>query len=146
METSLDKLIFDQDLEGVSKAEEAVRWTIEHVDLLAVKVTLSPRSSPEEKYEARLQWSAYPGQPPSLAFYRSGTDIVNDPCAWPNCSGFRPSSLDSCVHWTAEGHRLHPEWASAAATRWPTSGNALFRAICFLQDTLDYSYYGRHRQ
>lgn len=144
MAPTLDELCLNQDFQDAMATSDALRWILERDHPLVVKVLMSSAKSAEEKFQARLDWSAYPGKPPSLKFCHPGQDSLTDPTAWPICPGFRPASLDSCVHWTAEGQGLHPEWAGTHATRWDGTGNPLFRVLCCLQDTLDLSFTGRH--
>lgn len=144
MHTSLDDLCFSRDFEGAKVAPDALRWNLERHAQLGVLVTTSPASAPDEIFEAQLVWLAYPSGLPSLKFRNLETKSTTDKTAWPVCSGFRPDSFDSCVHWTAEGHAIHPEWATSEAHRADPSGNPLFRALCFLQDTLDIGYVKRY--
>jgi hypothetical protein len=140
---TLDEMCFAADLEAVLATEEAARWKIQHSKKLCIEVLLHSAKCPEELYLARLEWDFYPKNPPSLKFLDPSNGSTSNPRAWPQCSGFRPESLDSCVSWTREGHGLHPEWVNAPATRWDPTGNALFRALNCLQDTLDLDYRGR---
>lgn len=141
---ALDTTCFDEDLVAVLETEEATRWKIEKTADLEVTAAASPKNDLGESYLARLRWDRYPGLP-SLKFLDPSTGAESNPRAWPQCGGFRPNSLDSCVMWTKEGHTLHPEWANAPQTRFDPSGNALFRALNLLQHTLDYDYSGRFK-
>jgi hypothetical protein len=144
MSASLDGLCLSQDLEEAATALDAARWRLEGSNTLEVLVTMSPSKHPEENFQARLSWESYPAKPPSLKFTHPGKADFADPTAWPICPGFRPPSLDSCVHWTAEGHGLHPEWKGAPATRWDPTGTPLLRVLYCLQDALDLTYSGRY--
>jgi hypothetical protein len=144
MSTTLDGLCLSHDFEEAATAPDAARWRQELGGNLEVLVTMSPTKQPEETFQARLRWTSYPAKPPSLKFSHPGKDDITDPTAWPVCPGFRPASQDSCVHWTAEGHLLHPEWAGAKATRWDATGNPLLRVLHCLQDTLDITFSGRY--
>lgn len=141
----LSDLCLEADFAEVVASPEAERWTLKLAGRLEILATMSPRSSPNEKFQARLWWMEYPGGLPSLKFRNPATGSLADPHAWPVCPGFRPTSFDTCVNWTAEGHGLHPEWSQSAATRWNTSGNPLFRALCIVQDTLDLGFGGRFK-
>lgn len=143
MAHDLSVLCLAADYAEVVASPEAERWALKLVAPLEVLATMSPRSTPNDKFQARLLWTEYPGNPPSLKFRNLGTGDIADPRAWPVCPGFRPTSCDACVNWTAEGLALHPEWAHSAATRWNPSGNALYRVLCILQDTLDLDFNGR---
>ena len=140
----LDTTCFEEDLTAVLQTEEAARWNIRKSADLEVTAAMSPKKDPGESYVGRLRWDRYPGLP-SLKFLDPSTGAENNPRAWPQCGGFRPTSLDSCVMWTKEGHALHPEWANAPQTRFDPSGNALFRALNLLQHTLDCDYNGRFK-
>ena len=140
---ALDDLCFAADLEEVLLTEEAMSWEIMRDGKLGIQAFARPRRDLNERYLARLQWDRYPKNPPSLKFLDPENSSASNPRAWPQCAGFRPASLDTCVNWTHEGHALHPEWCNAPATRWDPCGNALFRALNCLQDTLDFQYQGR---
>lgn len=142
---AVDEQCFAADLEEVLQTEEAKRWEIKCTGKIEIQVFVRPRPELGERYLARLQWDRYPRNPPSLKFLDPANGNDSNPRSWPQCAGFRPTSLDTCVSWTREGYALHPEWCNAPATRWDSSGNALFRALNCLQDTLDYQYQGRFR-
>lgn len=144
MTHDLSKLCLEADFTEVVASPESSRWTLKQGDQLEILATMSPSSTPEERFQARLSWTEYPGSPPSLKFRDPHTGSLADPRAWPQCPGFRPNSTDTCVNWTAEGHALHPEWRNAPATRWRPEGNALFRVLCILQDTLDLGFDRRY--
>lgn len=144
MAHDLSVLCFEADCAEIVASPESARWVLEKAEPLGILTTISPQTSPDEKFQAHLVWSDYPANPPSLRFRNPATGSLTDPHAWPQCPGFRPTSFDACVNWTAEGHALHPEWRLSAATRWDPTGNALFRVLCILQDTLDFSFSGRH--
>lgn len=143
MAHDLSALCIKADLAEVVASPESERWTLRQGEPLEILATMSPRSNPKEKFHARLLWGDYPGTAPSLKFQTESASIA-DPRAWPQCPGFRPTSFDACVNWTAEGQALHPEWSLSAATRWKSDGNALFRVLCILQDTLDLNFGGRY--
>lgn len=147
MSASLSAICLDRDFAEIVSQPEYSGWDLKQgpCSSLEVFATMSSRRAPQEHFFVRLLWSEYPG-PPSLKFRDPATDRLDNPRAWPRCPGFRPTSLDACVSWTAEGHALHPEWRNAPATRFDCSGNALFRVLCILQDTLDFSFEGRHVQ
>lgn len=145
MENDLSTLCLEADVAEVATSPESSRWNLKLGDQLEILVTMSPSVNLDEQFQARLWWSEYPGSPPSLKFRDPDTGSLTNPRAWPQCPGFRPSSTDTCVNWTAEGHALHPEWRHALATRWNPEGNALFRVLCILQDTLDLSFSGRYQ-
>ncbi len=144
MATILDGHLLDDDIEEARSASDAARWTLERGNPLEVVVTLSPQSEQQEVYRARLMWVSYPGRWPSLKFL-TADGRTDDPRAWPACDGFRPGSFDSCVHWTSEGHGLHPEWATDARTRCPDGVNLLLECVAMLQDSLDYRHHGRFK-
>ena len=144
--TALDVACFAEDLAAVLATEEAMRWKIAKTGDLEVTALVSPKKESTESYSARLRWDRYPGSWPSLKFLDATTGLENNPCAWPQCTAFRPSSFDTCVMWTKEGHALHPEWGNAPATRCDPTGNGLFRVLNLLQHTLDYDYTGRYKR
>lgn len=143
MGNELSKLCLEADIAEIETSPESSRWTLKLGDQLEVLALMSPYTAPSERFQARLLWTEYPGSPPSLKFRDPNTGDLSNSRTWPQCPGYRPASLDACVHWTAEGQALHPEWRSAPATRWNADGNALFRVLCFLQDALDFTYSGR---
>src|SRR5438270_314991 len=111
MATELELALFAEELYDVRRLPEASRWQLERDDTvpLGLLAVMHPITQPTELYKARLRWSDYFG-PVSLKFVNMGTGADSDPTAWPRCFGFRPTALDSCLPWTAEGHTLHPEW------------------------------------
>lgn len=114
---TLDEQFFAADLEEVLTTEEATRWQIKHDGKLSIQVFVRPRGDLNDGYLAVLRWDRYPKNPPSLKFLDPANGSTSNPRAWPQCAGFRPASLDTCVNWTREGHALHPEWSNASATR-----------------------------
>jgi hypothetical protein len=142
MAATLDSQMLDDDFEEAKADSEATRWILERVGALEVTASMSPKTDPSEVFKARLAWLTYPGTWPSLKFLNdSGQD--NDPRAWPVCNGFRPTTLDACVHWTRESQQIHPEWAGDARMRCPSTGNILLTCLYFLNDTLNHQYQGR---
>jgi hypothetical protein len=142
-DAELSALNLEEDYTVVLRVEDAARWTLEHPDDLEVLATMSPAGAPEERYQARLLWASYPGAPPSLKFRDPATGRLDLPRAWPQAPGFRPSSLDACLSWTAEGQALHPEWARDPRYRWDPRGNVLLKVLRLLQEQLDDHYDGR---
>jgi hypothetical protein len=140
---SLAVMNFEDDLKAASEAPDAARWKFERRADLELWVTVSPLSAPTETFVARLLWLDYPGAyPPSVKFVEPATGQLNAPKAWPTASGFRPPSLDICANWTAEGFKLHPEWATTQH-RWIARGNIILKTMRTLQGELDTSYGGR---
>jgi hypothetical protein len=147
MASDLELSLFEQELVEVRDLPEASRWLLERDGSvsLGLLVTMHPLGNPEEFYLARLRWGSL-FQPPSLKFLRRDTGADNDPAAWPQCRGFRPAQLDACVSWTAEGHALHPEWASSPKAMFRSPEKAVQFVLLLLQNELDGSYAGRgHR-
>jgi hypothetical protein len=105
-------------------------------------LALHPRRDPEETYYARLAWTAYPHQAPSVKFADCVGGSLTSTSAWPVVPGYRPTSFDICKPFTAEGFALHPDW-QAGPTAWPTTGNPLLWVVETLQEDLDTSYGGR---
>jgi len=106
---------------------------------------LHPASDPLETYIARLMWTVYPGAPPSIKFATSPGGAVTDPAAWPMAAGYRPTCLDICKPFTAEGFALHPDWA-ATNQAWTGDGNPFLAVVNELQRDLNSpTYSGRYR-
>lgn len=145
MSQELSALNLQDDLAKALACEDAARWKLEKTGPLEVFVSLSPASDSKEVFQARLLWSAYPGQPPSLKFRDPATGSLTLPTAWPLVRGFRPGSLDACVPWCAEGLNLHPEWRNDPKTRWDPRRNVLLRVARTLQYELDNHFQGRFR-
>jgi hypothetical protein len=110
--------------------DEGVRW-----------LELTPVKAPDERYFARLSWTVYPHQPPSVVF-TFGATHSQGPGAWPQIPGYRPSENDICKHFTAEGYRIHPDWAQGPSA-WVSTGNRFLYVAETLQDDLDLHYQGR---
>lgn len=144
MATDFELALFEQQLAEVLELPVAHRWTLERDKSvpLGVFLTLHPRSHPADTYKARLRWTDL-FKPPSLKFIDIDTGSETNPSAWPKCFGFRPSSLDACLPWTAEGHALHPEWTTSAANSFPKVDAPLQFALLHLQNSLDNTYSGR---
>ena len=145
MTTTLDALNLADDLEEIIGLEDAHRWKIQVCDNpLELHVELAPSGRATELYQARLLWSEYPGQAPSLKFRDPSTGRLDVPAAWPEGGPFRPTSFCACVSYTAEGFSMHPEWVRDPKTRWDSRGNVLLKVLRFLQDDLDFTSTGRH--
>lgn len=141
---SLSDMCLAEDFAKVQVLAEASRWDL-RLDGLAVAVVLFSLSDPSERYKAILRWTEYPGQVPSLKFADIASGRIDLPQAWPIVRGFRPSSLDACVNWCAEGFALHPEWRADPRYRWNPHGNPLLRVLRTAQDEMDCFYSGRFR-
>lgn len=138
------KASFSQDLEALLASELAQRWTIQKTGDLEVTVGMAARKAPNDPFIARLQWSKYPDGLPCLKFLDAVGGSDTNKSAWPTGQGMRPDSLDTCMHWTAEGHGLHPEWKNARGYGLNPDGNVLLQALTFLQQWFDIEYKGRH--
>jgi hypothetical protein len=102
-----------------------------------------PASDEPQTYFARLAWRVYPGAPPSVKFAVSVGGSLDDPTAWPIAAGFRPTSLDICMPFTAEGFALHPNWCQSSHA-WSPAGNPFLAVVRELQRRLNGpSYRGR---
>jgi len=137
MSDELSELNLQQDFEEALKAEDSKRWKVKRAGSLEIYVTLSSAKDPSDFFHARLLWSLYPGEPPSLKFRDPETGRLDVASAWPQVRGFRPQSLDACVNWCLEGFGLHPEWRNDPNLKWNSSGNALLRVVRILQSELD---------
>lgn len=146
MASDLELALFEREQREISGLPEASRWTLERDESvpLGLFATMHSVKDPKENYKARIRWSDY-FQAPSLKFINLETGADNDPTAWPQCHGFRPSSLDACIAWTAEGHGLHPEWKNSQNNRFPTVELPMQFILLQLQVTLDTTYAGRGR-
>lgn len=145
MSDELSALNFESDLKDALSCEDASRWKVEKLGTLEVLISLSPRSYPNEIFQARLLWVKYPEDPPSLKFRNVATGRIDLPTAWPVIRGFRPTSLDACVNWCLEGFNLHPEWKNDPHRRWDSKGNVLLKVLRYLQDEFDNHYTGRYK-
>ena len=139
-----EKASFDQDFKEVLASEAAKRWTLEKTADLEVTAVLSPRKAPSDRFVARLRWARYPDGLPSLKFVEAVGGADNNKKAWPTGQGMRPDSFDTCMHWTGEGHGLHPEWKGARGYGLNSEGNVLNQALMFLQQWFDLEYTGRY--
>jgi hypothetical protein len=144
MASDFERNLFEQELAKVRGLPEAQRWKLERDNTVALGVTVElwPAGAPDDKYLARLVWADYFG-PPSLKFLNLVSRAENDPTAWPMCRGFRPGSLDACVNWTAEGHRLHPDWQANERTAFKQREAPVQFALLTLQHEMDSGYTGR---
>ncbi|MGC0044133.1 hypothetical protein [Ralstonia pseudosolanacearum] len=144
MASDFELNIFEQDLVEVRALPEASRWELERDGTVPLGLTVQMYSvkDPSELYLARIRWADY-FKPPSLKFLHRQTGADNDPTAWPQCRGFRPSSVDACISWTAEGHGLHPEWANSARAAYMAPEAPMQFALLTLQHELDTTYSGR---
>lgn len=141
----LSKLNLDDDLVEALSCEDAARWKLHRADGLEVWVTVSPAADPRESFQARLLWTKYPDNPPSLKFRDPATGTLDLPTAWPVVRGFRPGSCDACVNWCSEGFDLHPEWRNDVRYQWKSDGNVLLKVIRTLQDEMDEHFQGRFK-
>jgi hypothetical protein len=141
----LSAMHLEEDLANAQACEDASRWKLEKAGPLEVFVSLSPNGHPNEVFQARLLWSIYPGEPPSLKFRDPATGRLDLATAWPQVRGFRPQSFDACVNWCSEGFALHPEWRSDPKLRWDPRHNALLKVVRTLQEELDDHYLGRFK-
>lgn len=147
MADEFSRLSFNEDLDEVLSAPEALRWKIQRIDdELEVYVDLSSEKLPDEVFQARLFWNVYPAEPPSLKFRDPTTGRLDMPTAWPEMRGFRPTNLDACVNWCSEGFIAHPEWKNDPNIKWNPQGNALLRVLRLLQRELDESLVKRFQQ
>lgn len=144
MATDIEQALFTQEQREISDLPEASRWKLERDESvpLGLFATMHSVKDPKEYYKARIRWSDY-FQAPSLKFINLESGADNDPRAWPQCYGFRPSSLDACIAWTSEGQRLHPEWQNSQNNRFPNIELPMQFILLQLQVALDTTYTGR---
>ncbi|MGW1966228.1 hypothetical protein ACWCPD_38945 [Streptomyces sp. NPDC001935] len=95
-----------------------------------------PRNQERAAFVARIQWTVYPGRPPSLVFVESVGASPGAQSAWPAAGGYRPSPGDVCKPFTAEGQQLHAEW-NAGPHAWHGDGNPFLYVVQNLQDDID---------
>lgn len=144
MATELEQSLFEEELQTVRELPDAKRWQLER-DMtvpLGLFAIMHPISNPKELYKTRIRWTDY-FRPFSVKFINMMNGTDNDPSAWPRCSGFRPSSLDICLPWTAEGHALHPEWKNSVKHQYPKVDAPMQFALLQIQYSLDTCYEGR---
>jgi hypothetical protein len=104
---------------------------------------LHPASEPQQTFYARIGWSVYPGAAPSVKFAMEIGGPLGDPAAWPVVPGYRPTSLDICKPFTAEGFAIHPDWAQSSQA-WIGDGNPFLAIVRELQRNLNSTdYQGR---
>lgn len=147
MASELSKLNFADDLAAAREVHDAHRWALDHRGDLELWATVSPEGHAGDQFVARLYWVEYPGsEPPSVKFVDPATGRLDVRTAWPQAFGFRPTCLDVCSNWTAEGFALHPEWRQDPRARWRSEGNALLKTLRTLVHVLDTSYQGRYKE
>lgn len=143
MDQQLSELNFQEDFDEVLACPDVQKWKLEKPGPLEIWVLMASARKEPEFFQARLLWTDYPGQPPSLKFRDPETGRLDLPKAWPIVRGFRPNNLDACVNWCAEGFNLHPEWRNDPRFRWEPSGNVLLKVLRIFQDELDEHFQGR---
>jgi hypothetical protein len=96
---------------------------------------IQPSDPGTTPFIARVLWTVYPDQPPSLLFATEigGPTAVNS--AWPAATGYR-APVDICKPFTAEGRGLHAEWATGAHA-WSSEGNPFRYVIENVQSDID---------
>jgi len=141
---TLCEMNFEEDFGVAKNVDDSNRWSLEKIGGLEVWASISPASHPNEIFQARLIWKKYPQEAPSLKFRDPATGRVDLTSAWPKVRGFRPTSFDTCVNWTAEGLKIHPEWNTDNRYKWDPHGNVLLRTLRILIDELDGYFEGRH--
>jgi hypothetical protein len=133
------KLALEADLPAVVEAAVEAGASIEKDanEDLVYWLTMSPSAAPEETFNARIGWTAYPQRPPSVKFAERIAGPLDVVSAWPVIPGYRPEALDICQPFTAEGFGVHPEWESAAEA-WQESGNPFLAVVTrLLHDITD---------
>ncbi len=145
MNDEVSALNLEEDFRKALSCPDAARWKLEKPAPLEVWASMSSLRGPEGVFQARLTWTFYPGQPPSLKFRDPATRRLDVPSAWPIVRGFRPANLDACVSWCQEGLALHPEWRADPRYSWDPRGNVLLKVVRILQEELDEHFQGRFR-
>jgi hypothetical protein len=141
MATEFESMLFEEELASLDELPEARRWTVERDKEVPLGITTLIHSikDPTELYLARLRWPDY-FKPVSLKFLSRMTGSDTDATAWPIVRGFRPTSLDTCVSYTLEGHALHPEWANSPSAAFPKIDRPMRYALLRLQSEMDMYY------
>ena len=96
-------------------------------------VTIAPRSG-AAPFIARVVWTVYPDQPPSVLFATAIGGPV-DAAGWPDAPGYRRGA-DICKPFTAEGQAVHPEWRNGIHA-WRGEGNAFLHVVETMQGDID---------
>lgn len=122
-------------------AEHDGRLVREADDPAICWLELRPAASPSERFYARLVWTRYPDDPPSILFADGVGGQLGVERAWPIAPGYRAPN-DICKPLSAEGYALHPEWRTGSDA-WPTEGNPFLWVAETLQYDLDNQYQGR---
>lgn len=143
MSDSVSALNLGEDLERVRTAPESTRWELARKGPLEVWVTVWPISRPDEKFTAKLAWTEYPSQPPSVKFVDPASGRTDVRSAWPLFPNVRLNEQDICQSWTLEGYNVHPEWRNDLRFKWDPRGNVLLKTIRTLQERLDDGFQGR---
>jgi hypothetical protein len=104
--------------------------------------TLRPKSDIDNAYYARIEWSSYPHNPPSIRFVSEAGSSDSSPSAWPVIPGYRAPN-DICKAFTAEGYNTHPEWRTGPES-WSAKGNPFLFVAHILQTDLNNNYGGRN--
>lgn len=96
---------------------------------------IQPRDRTRQAFIARIEWTVYPGRPPSVLFADQIGGATGISRAWPQAPGYR-GPADICKPFTAEGQKLHSEWGRGPQA-WPTTGNPFLYVVENLQDDID---------
>ena len=94
-----------------------------------------PAQAEATAFTARIMWSVYGDQPPSVLFADGVGGATSDVSSWPAASGYRAPN-DVCKPFTAEGQALHADWA-AGHHRWRAEGNPFLFVVETIQDDID---------
>lgn len=131
-------------LQGDAEVAVASEDTAEHRPGVPGRYWLSmrPLSNPTERYYPCVTWTVYPHHPPSVKFAQGIGGSLTVTSAWPVIPGYRPTSFDICMPFTAEGSALHSEWARGPHA-WRPTGNPFLSVVQQLQSDLNDRYGGR---
>jgi hypothetical protein len=144
MSADLSAVNLADDFAEVLTTDDAKRWQLALPAPLEVWATMTSASKPAEAFQARLLWTRYPEDLPSLKFRDPATGRLDMPTTWPVAPGFRPQTLDACVSYCSEGIALHPEWRNDPRYRWDFRSNPLLKVLRILQQELDERCSGRY--
>jgi ubiquitin-protein ligase len=137
VDPSQSLLYLRADLEAIAEEISFYSWKIDPWPIaeLVIYVTLTSQVD-GRSWTLRLVCTNYPEEPPSVKCVNPHTKDPNDPAAWPQCQGFRPTT-DLCMNISREGlMELHPDWQRSAYA-WNSQGNPIHNVLLSIQVRLD---------
>lgn len=130
-------IYLQRDLEAIGDEIAYFGWKLEPWPLGDLTFYATLTSNVDQKpWTLCLECTNYMEEPPSIKCVSSQTKDPNDPGAWPQCEGFRPTS-DLCMNISREGlMQLHPDW-QRTGYKWITEGNPIYNVLLSIQYRLD---------